>query len=165
MLKIITFVLLFFYIAFGLSGIALAQEPQGEIKSKVEVDHVANIVEKFKEKMTSFFKFSKEDKFNYQKFLLEKRLAELKYVVDSKEWQPIEETSSRYATYLGNFTGFVVNNKLSNKKEEVLNMYNRHQKILEEFGRNFEFESGFWLLLQHDINSTKIFSSQINDNL
>lgn len=138
------------------------QKEQIELpKVEVQVDHVANIFEKLKEKITFFFKFSKKDKFNYQKFILEKRLAELKYVVDSKEWQPIEETSSRYATYLGKFNEFVLKSNLGNKKEEILKVYDRHGKILEELQRNFKFESGWWLLLQHDINSTKIFSEQI----
>lgn len=152
------FFVLFFLTIFSQQNAILAQE---ETKTGVEVDHVANVVEKFKEKVTLIFKFSKEDKFNYQKFLLEKRLAELKYIVDGKEWDPVEETSSRYATYLGKFTEFVAKNNLKDKKEEILGMYGRHKKVLEELQKNFEFESGWWLLLQHDINSTEIFSTQL----
>lgn len=161
MVKAIAFFLLFFYIIFSLPGVVLAQESQTETKTKVEVDHVANVLEKFREKVTLFFKFSKEDKYSYQKFLLEKRLAELKYVIDTKQGNLIEETSSRYSTYLGNFTDFVIKNKLTSKKEEILKMYEEHQKILDTLQINFEFESGFWLLLQHDINTVKIFSEQI----
>lgn len=134
-------------------------------KVEVEVNHVASIVEKFKERVTLFLKFSKEDKFNYQKFLLEKRLAELKYIIDGDNWDPIEETSSRYATNLGNFNNFVVNGKLSNNKTEILNTYERHSKIIEELQRNFEFNSAFWMLLEHDINTIKIFSSKIQESL
>lgn len=153
--------LLFFCLVFSSRNVAFAQASQEEVRLELEVDHVANVIEKFKEKVTLFFKFSKEDKFNYQKFLLEKRLAELKYIVDSKEWNPVEETSSRYATYLGKFTGFIVESNLKGKKEEILSMYGRHKLVLEELQKNFEFESGWWLLLQHDINSTEIFSSQL----
>ena len=136
-----------------------------EFQVEVQVDHVANVIEKFNEKVTLFFKFSKEDKYNYQKFLLEKRLAELTYIIGNENWDPIEETSSRYATYLGNFNKFVLSNDLKDKKEEVLSIYQRHGGILEELQMNFEYDSGWWLLLQHDINSTRIFTNQINDSL
>lgn len=135
-----------------------AQSP----KVEVEVDHVAGDFEKLNEKIALFFRFSKEDKYKYQKFLVEKRLAELKYIVDSKDWDPVEVTSSRYATYLGNFNNFILENKLGNKKNELISMYERHSRILEELKRNFERDSGWWILLQHDINSTRIFSEQLN---
>ncbi|TSC64475.1 MAG: Uncharacterized protein G01um101493_117 [Microgenomates group bacterium Gr01-1014_93] len=126
-----------------------------------EVNHVAKGFEKFKEKALLFFKFSKDDKYKYQKFLLEKRLAELKYVIDSKEWDPIETTSSRYTSYLGRFHDSVVKSNLKGVNEEVLSIYERHGKVLRELQKNFEFEGGWWLLLQHDINSTKIFSEKL----
>lgn len=152
-------------LAFWLLLAAQAQVYSQQPRVEVEVDHVANIFEKLGEKITLFFKFSKDGKFNHQKFLLEKRLAELKYVVDSKEWDPVEETSSRYATYLGNFTYFVIKNNLKDKKDEVLSTYQRHSQVVEGLQKNFEFNSGWWMLLEHDINSTKIFSTQINDSL
>ncbi len=161
MRRLILFFLSIFVFWFVSGSVVLADNPSLE----TEVNHVANVVEKLKEKVTLIFKFSKEDKFNYQKFLLEKRLAELKYIIDGKEWTPVEETSSRYATYLGKFTGFVAKGNLKDKKEEILSMYERHSKVLEELQKNFEFESGWWLLLQHDINSTKIFSTQVKDKL
>ena len=143
------------------TNIILADSPQ----PKVEVDHVANVFEKLKERVTLFFKFSQDEKFDYQQYLAEKRLAELKYViVDSKEGNLIEETSSRYSTFLGKFTEFAVENKMTGKKEEMLKIYGEHQKILEALN-NFEYESGFWMLMMHDINSTKIYSTQIKDNL
>lgn len=146
---------------FAPGNMAFADTP----KVETEVSHIANVIEKFKEKVTLFFKFSKEDKFNYQKFLLEKRLAELKYVIGSKEWQPVEETSSRYATYLGKFNDFIIKNNLKDKKDEILSTYERHEKVLEELQINFEYDGGWWLLLQHDRNSTKIFSTQVKDRL
>lgn len=125
---------------------------------ETKVTHIANVFEKLGEKVTLFFKFSKDSKFSYQKFLLEKRLAELKYVIESKEWQPVEETSSRYATYLSKFNNFVLENNLgSSKKDEIIKIYDRHSKILKELQQNFEYDGGWWLLLQHDINLIKQF--------
>lgn len=161
MKRLVLFLFSLFVLFFASGNIALADSPN----LKVEVNHIANVFEKLGEKVTLFFKFSKEGKAHYQEYLLEKRLAELKWVVDSKEWDPVEETSSRYATYLGNFSEFVIKNNLKDKKDEVLSTYERHEKVLEELQRNFEYDGGWWLLLQHDRNSTKIFSTKINDSL
>lgn len=138
---------------------------QDDVKPEVNVTHIANILEKFQEKVTLFFKFSPNAKYDYNKYLLEKRLGELEYVINSDNWDPIEETSSRYSTNLGNFNDYVINNKLTDKKDEVLNIYTRHKKILERLQKKFDFETGFWLLLQHDINSTDIFTKKIQESL
>ena len=153
--------LAFFILLFRTTENTLAVEtPQ-----KTEVNHVANVVEKLQEKLNLFLKFSKDDKADYQKYLVEKRLAELKYVIDTKQGNLVEETTSRYTTYLGNYSSFVIKNKLINKKENILSMYNNHQKILEQLQNAFEPGSVFQMLLQHDINTIKLFSTQIKDNL
>lgn len=153
--------LIFSYIIFSSQSVVFGESPQEEVKLEVKVTHIANVFEKLGEKVTLIFKFSQNDKFNYQKFLLEKRLAELKYVIESKEWQPVEETSSRYATYLSKFNNFVLENNLgSNKKDEIIKIYDRHNKILKELQQNFEYDGGWWLLLQHDINLIKQFLPQ-----
>lgn len=140
------------------TNFALAQDTP---KVELEVNHIANVFEKFKEKATLFFNFSKDSKLNYEKYLLEKRLAELKYVVDSKEWQPVEETSSRYATYVSKFSENAIKNASKEKKEEIVGILERHEKIIEALQRNFEYDSGWWLLLQHDRNLLKMFSDRI----
>lgn len=137
---------------------ALAQDtPNVEF----EVNHVANVLEKFKEKATLFFKFSKDSKLNYEKYLLEKRLAELKYVIDSKEWDPVEETSSRYATYVSKFSEGAIKNTSKEKKGEIIGVFERHEKIIEALQRNFEYDGGWWLLLQHDRNLIRMFSDKL----
>lgn len=154
-------ILLLFSLAFFALNISFAQAAD-EPKVDFKVNHVANVIEKFKEKISLFFNFSNDGKLKYKEFLLEKRLAELKYVVDSKEWDPVEETSSRYATYLGKFNETLAKSNLKDQKEEILNMFNRHEKVVEALQRNFEYDSGWWLLLQHDRNLLKMFSAQLN---
>lgn len=155
------FTFLLFSLVFFVVNISSAQAVD-EPKVDFEVNHVANVVEKFKEKISLFFNFSNEGKLKYQKFLLETRLAELKYVIDSKEWDPVEETSSRYATYLSKFSEFVEKSNFKDQKGEILSIYDRHEKIIEALQRNFEYDSGWWLLLQHDRNLLKMFSAQLN---
>ena len=165
MKRSVTFSLVFIYLVFSFQNVAFAKDQQVEIKTKVEASHIANVFEKLGEKVTLFFKFSKKDKADYENYLIEKRLSELKYVVDSKQGNLIEETSSRYATYLSSFSDLVIKNKLSNKKNEVLNLYSRHKKILEELQNTFETDSVFRMLIQHDIDTIKLFSTRVKDNL
>lgn len=127
----------------------------------IEVNRVTNIKDRLWEKINLFFKFSQKDKINYQQELTEKRLTELKYVIDSGKGDMIEETSSRYSTYLGNLTETVMKNKMINKKQELINMLENHNKVLENLIQGMEANSGFWLLLKHDINYVKIYSDQI----
>lgn len=128
----------------------------------IEVNHVANTKDRLWEKIELFFKFSPKDKIDFQQSLVEKRLAELKFIMDNDKGEMIEEVSSRYSTHLGNLTNDVIKNKLTEKKSELLKMLDNHNIILNNLISEVEFESGFWLLLKHDINYVKIYSDQIN---
>lgn len=143
---------------------AYTQENNSSASAQViQVDHVANLRDRVLERIILFFKFNPNSSEEYQSQLAEKRLAELKYVVDSDNWDPIEETSSRYSSYLGRLTKFVLDHRMLNKKDDLLKMYKRHEQVLDQLVKNFEYESGFWLLLQHDINANKIYQQQIQD--
>lgn len=130
----------------------LMKVPLGSEAALLKGDHYANVLERFKERITLFFKFSNEDKLVYQQELADKRISELVYIISAGEGDPIEELSSRYGSHIGRLTDFAVNNKLSGKKDGLLKMYDTHLKVLNNIQMNFEFESGWWLLLQHDIN-------------
>lgn len=147
---------------FFVKNISAQQEPA---ELQVTVDHVAGNFEKLKEKLFLFIRFNKESRARYQQFLVEKRLAELAYVIESDQIDRVEETASRYTTYAGNLANFVEAKKVSGVKKDVLEMYGRHEVIILDLQKNFEFESGWWLAIQHGINSTKIFSDQIKDQL
>lgn len=151
--------------AYGAINVALANNIDSSSDAVVATDvHIANVVDRIFEKISLFFKFSNRDKIDYQKDLTEKRLVELKYVVENVEngmGDRIEELSSRYSTYLGYLTEMVVKNKMVDKKQEFLDMYETHAKIIEQLITKVDVDSGFWLLLKHDINYVKIYSDQI----
>ncbi len=129
----------------------------------IENVHLSNIVDRLVERITMLFKFSTTDKINYQMQLTEKRLGELDYAVVNDRGDLIEELSSRYSTYVGNLTEMIVKNKALDKKQSVLDMYNRHSKIVDELDKKFEANSGLWLLMEHDKNYLKIYSDQLKD--
>ena len=156
---LITAVLLLSSISF-----AIAQSNNSSVSSQImEVNKVTNLRDRLWERITLFFKFSNSDKVNYQQYLAQKRFAELKYVIDSGQGNLIEDTSSRYSTYLGRLTDLIVKNKMVDKKEETLKMFESHLPILEDLLSDQEYNSGFWLLLQHDINYLKLYVDQIKN--
>lgn len=126
-----------------------------------KVDYIANNFEKLKEKITLFFKFDKKQKSAYQKELIEKRLAELDYVIKNKQWDFIEDVTSRYSTYLGNYINFVEKNKIIDDKEQLLNILHGHKNFIEKIQTKFEYGSGWWIYIEHDINVLKMSIEKI----
>lgn len=146
------------------TSLAFAQVNNSSASGQIiEVNGVANLRDRLWERITLFFKFSNNDKADYEQYLAEKRFAELKYVFDNGKGDMIEETSSRYSSYLGRLTDLIIRNKMVDKKEGVLEMLASHLPVLEELLSKQEYESGFWLLLQHDINYLKLYTDQIKN--
>lgn len=138
-------------------------QPTVQITTNVQVNHIASTFEKIQEKFTLFTKFNNEDKVKYQEYLAEKRLAELKFIIENNQIDSIEEVASRYETYIGSLTNFVVDHKVISEKEKLQKIYSQHQMILEDFSGRFEQDSGWWFVIQHDININKISSQRIKN--
>lgn len=126
-----------------------------------KVDHISNNFEKLKEKIILFFKFDKKQKSAYQRELVEKRLAELDYVIKNKQWDYIEDVTSRYSTYLGNYINFVEKNKITDNKEQLLIILNGHKDFIEKTQTRFDYGSGWWIYIEHDINVLKMSIEKI----
>ncbi len=150
--KIVGFILLVVFAFFAVSTNVRAEDGL-----QFKVDHVAGRIEKFKEKISLFLKFNKKSKTNYYQYLAEKRLAEISYVIEKNDIDSVEPTASRYSTYIGILGNYVDTNKVSEKKNDLINMYERHIKILTELQKKFKHDSGWWLAIQNDINTIKIF--------
>lgn len=131
---------------------------------KVPVESMANVIDRLKERINLFFIFNSDDKLSYQEQLLEKRLGELDYVIRTGQGDFIEEVSTRYAAYVGRFSESLLSGQNSSKKEQALETFKTHSKILARMRDNFPANSGFWLLLQHDINTVQIYSEKIKDS-
>lgn len=156
-LVIFTFLLLF---NSSIRATAISSATESGI---IKVNHVAGLFEKISEKISLMLKFNQEDKADYYQELLDKRLAEIEFVTENGQGDLIEETSSRYATYLSTVSDFIISNKINNKKDSVLKTLEEHLKVLESIQSNFEFESGWWILIQHDINLVKDAKNKINN--
>lgn len=165
MIERISLLIIFSILLIISTGFISAEEremEQEEVKLSVSVDHVANGLEKLGEKISLYFKFSEEKKLRFKKLLVEKRLAELKYVSNSKKIDLIEETASRYSTYLSIFIDEALSKKLI-KKDELIEMIDNHTKVIEKVQQSYKFETGWWLAIQHDINILKLSLGKIKD--
>ena len=131
-------------------------------QNKIPADHVAVGFEKLKEKITLFCTFSKSGKTKYQILLTEKRLAELKYAVDSEQIDLIEKTSSRYATYVGKLTNYIIKNNQVSFQKELNSLFEMHKGTLEIMRNKFIYDSAWWLMLQQDIDTVNIFQIKLN---
>ncbi|MDO8619156.1 MAG: DUF5667 domain-containing protein [Candidatus Daviesbacteria bacterium] len=164
MIKTLTAFLIAVVLFFPSVNPAFAQMNTSSTSAQVmRVDHVANLRDRILERITLFFKFSSDSSEQYQQELVEKRLAELKYIVDNNKGDQIEDMTSRYSTYLGRMTEYVISHKMINKKDELIQLYNRHIQVLEDLIKNFEVNSGLWMLMEHDINANKIYQQQMKD--
>lgn len=142
---------LYILLTVGLSSVKATQEFVANFK----VNHIASPFEKIIEKIKLKFKYDNNDKAEYLRYVLEKRLAELVYVVSVNKVDDIETTASRYNTYELSVVNFVIKNKLSSQKDNLVLDLIRHKQVIEKLQENYKFESGWWLAIQHDINSIK----------
>lgn len=155
-------VLIFSFLFFSFLSVPLVSaQDESATASAIKVGHVAGRPEKLREKLILFFKFNKKDKADYYQFLAEKRIAELAYVIESNQIDLVEPTASRYSTYIGTLTDFVTKNNITAKKEDLIEMFERHQKVVGKLQEEFKFESGWWLALQHDINTARLFKEKV----
>ncbi len=163
MVKIFLAIVLFFTLV--ISPVSAEHQSQGLATGSAErVEKLSNVIDRLGEKIQGFFKFSSEDKVSYQKELVERRFAELLFVIDNGQGDLIEEVSGRYATYVGKATDDLISKKVSSQSDEYLRMFEKHLKILPVLRDHFPANSGFWLLLQHDINTVQIFSDKIKSS-
>ncbi len=119
----------------------------------LKVDHVAGFFEKIVEKTNLFLKFKPQAKAEYLRYLTEKRLAELQYVIDSQKYDLIEPVSSRYTTYTNLLVEMIVKNKLASEKDTVIDMSKRHIEVVLKLESKFKHDSGWWLALQWNVDN------------
>lgn len=143
------------------TNIALAVD--GSPSATIKVSSIAGSLEKVKEKITLFFKFKKEDKADYYQYLTEKRLAEEQFVIENNQIDLVEETASRYSTYVGTLANYITANKLVDKKESTLKMLEADEKVIGRLQNKFDYFSGWWIAIEHDKNTIKIFSQKLKD--
>ncbi|MBX4206011.1 hypothetical protein KW795_02335 [Candidatus Microgenomates bacterium] len=120
-----------------------------------EANHIATRFEKVVERVNLLLKFNSDDKIKYYSYLTDKRLTELEYIVSLNDINNIEESSSRYASYLGNLKEMVIKNKQTKQKNEIVQMMDDHLSRLEKLRNKFKYDSAWWLSLKWSFDTAK----------
>lgn len=121
------------------------------------VTHLPSIADKLFEKVSLLFRFSPSAKYSYYTQLLDKRLGEIAYVVSRNDLDNVEQTTSRYQTYVAVFTDFTTANLLaSSHSTQLVQLFDAHTKKLAELQTHYPSNTSFSMLIQHDLNSIKI---------
>lgn len=149
------FIIIFMLLIFLTPSSVFAQKTISANYSKT--DHIATMWDKIGEKAEGFTKFNKKNKFVFNKKVLDKRLSEIVYAV-KEDPDRVEETSSRYGTYLNNFKN---NWNEYYDKKVVSQMIKEHKTILDSLQKKEKYESGFWLLFQNNLNLLDQLSQKI----
>lgn len=141
---------------------ALAQKFETSFSSEfLKIDNPSNHFDRLIEKIILFTKFNEQSKAEYMMSLLDKRLADLNFVVTKDRGNLIEEISSRYASFTGELGNYFLENNLKNKKLNLIKKFEIHKKVLIKIQKPYSSDSPFRMLLQHDINTINIIRDKL----
>lgn len=140
----------------------LAQKFESSFSAEfLKIDNPSNHFDRLVEKIILFTKFNKQSRAEYMMERLDKRLADLNFVVTKDKGNLIEEISSRYASYTGELGNYFSDNDLESKKKKLTEKLKTHKKVLTEIQKKYSNDSPFRMLLQHDINTIRIIQEKL----
>lgn len=111
--------------------------------------NVKRVWEKVQERVIT----NKDAKIRLYSSLVEQRLSELDYVVETKNRNQMEKTSSRLAYYAGTLEEFLENNASQETKLQVREKYKTYLEPLALMRDEFSANSSDWMFVQYDIDS------------
>lgn len=120
------------------------------------------ILKRLREKIRGIFSFSASSKEKFYRELANRRLAELKYVVEKKDLNHHEVASKRYFTTVGQLTEYILSNKsLERRKEEVANLLSSHLLVVEDLQKYFRDTTAEWRFIKHDADYLRIYIGKL----
>lgn len=165
-LKINVLVLLIFSF-FSLIIIPVYANESGSLELKTENINPGSVyypVKRAWEKISEKLQFGKEGKINFQKSLLDRRLSELKYVVDNNLLNEVQTSSERFAYQAGMLLEDSKEQNSKDNKESVIKKFESYGGLLGELRDRYPANSSFWMLVQHDINTLQILLQEFQNN-
>lgn len=154
------FSVLFLFLSIVPAVFAQSPESFGLIPQKTLPGSSNYIFKRMKEKITGFFKFSKEAKISYRKELLERRISEYVSLVENKNQLETADSSQRIAYE----AGVLADTSKSESKEiktDILKLFEKYKPILAKMRDNFPANSAYWLLSQQDIDTMNILTEKL----
>lgn len=151
-------VILFIVILVSLTNLSLVYGQQETNLPSISIQPIMTYypIKRLFEKLIEKLQFTNETKEKYYEDLVQKRLAELKYIVDKDYLDQVEKSTQRVSYQIGILTDYVAGKKLNNKKQSLDDLYKEDKIILEKLRDKYPANSSFWMLVQHVINSIEI---------
>lgn len=116
----------------------------------VNPDSLTYPLKRFGEQAKLFFSFDERNKTAYFLSLLDTRFNELVYTINFKKTGFLNETVSRYNTFVGKIK---LNSK--NIKHEFKLKFSQNIKVLEMLRDQYPANSAYWLNIQQSIDTTR----------
>lgn len=158
MYKKFILILLLLVISFAPSRV-FAQEitlPQQKVYPGTFFFPLKRLVEKTWEKF-----LSKKGEVKFYNQLVITRLSELNYIASNKKIGEVQTSSERFNFYAGKLTEKAKGNSGADEKRKIISDFENDTKLLMKLRDNFEYESSYWILIQHSINSLNIYIGQL----
>lgn len=89
------------------------------------------------------------------------RAAELDHVVTKKQLADFQTSAERFSYYAGKLTE-AAGNSDKEVKEEIKQDFEKYLKHLELLKTNFEYNGSYWMLIEHSINSLRLYSEKLS---
>jgi hypothetical protein len=167
--KLIIALLLTIVFSIGGNKVVFAEEASPSSKLTIEVQYESvnpdggfnYNIKRIKEKIVLLFSFTPTKKAEYQEKLVQKRLSELKYIVDNKDGANIETASQRYSTTVGNLVELIIKNNLQTHKETTLKMLEEHSIAIENLKGSFDDTTAEWRFIKYDEDYLKAYIQQL----
>src|SRR5882724_564056 len=118
-------------------------------------------LKRLEEKVVLKSKITPSDKLAYNVVLLDRRLTEMAYIVQNREYEYYYSSSLRYATTAGDSTNLILANFLKSQASSTNKIFKKHQVTLKKFLVQKENHDE-WKFVQDDINYLIIYSNKLS---
>ncbi|MBI2597149.1 hypothetical protein HYW41_03270 [Candidatus Daviesbacteria bacterium] len=120
-------------------------------------------LKRIQEKVYLKLKSNPNEKLDYMRFLLDRRLQELKSQVERQSYGYILPSALRYSTLAGQITDIIIVNNMKDQVASIINQFKDHQKALYEIyviypknTDNLEYK-----YIEDDINYLKLYLDKL----
>lgn len=114
--------------------------------------------EKFELLITSPFPVEKEKVYES---LTNKRLSELKYVIEKSDMANFENATIRYATSVGEWVGYINKKQLLSEKQRAADTLTSQIPVINTLMSKYDPTTAEWRFVKHDLDYINIYISQL----
>lgn len=162
---IFVFIVLAIFTNFNLVLAEEVSTSTSSLKSNIETPTIypgtfSYQIKRLLEKISGRLLFFNDSKLNYEKKLLGARFSELQYISASKELDDVQHTSERFA-YQAGIVADLVQTASPQEKEKVIKLFSVYRDDLDKIKFYFEMDSGYWILILHDINTLDLLTARL----